>query len=82
MRVDGYNIFMGAEHFSYKSTTIQTSSATESKESFKSDESSKSPVVGNFSSTSEKSENLIMKDLRALAKKQKAGTVLNLVRHT
>lgn len=65
MRVDWYNIFMGAEHFSYKSTTIQTSSATESKESFKSDESSKSPVVGNFSSTSEKSENLIMKDLSA-----------------
>ena len=65
MRVDGYNIFMGAEHFSYKSTTIQTSGTIESNESFKSDESSKSPAISDFNLTKERSENLIMKDLSA-----------------
>jgi hypothetical protein len=56
---------MGAEHFSYKSTTIQTSSVTESKESFKSDESSKSPAISDFSSISDKNEDLVIKDLSA-----------------
>ena len=65
MRVDEYNIFMGAEHFSYKSTTIQVSNTSSSEENFKSDESSKSPVISDFSLIRDKNEDLVIKDLSA-----------------
>ncbi len=65
MRVDGYNIFMGAEHFSYKSATMQVSNRSSSEENFKSDESSKTPMISDFSLIRDKNEDLVIKDLSA-----------------
>lgn len=65
MRVDGYNIFMGVEHFSYKSATMQVSNRSSSEENFKSDESSKTPMISDFSLIRDKNEDLVIKDLSA-----------------
>ncbi|MDD5401273.1 MAG: hypothetical protein PHQ93_08820 [Sulfurimonas sp.] len=65
MRVDGYSVFMNMEHFSYKGISIQASGTTDTKESFKSDESTKTPAVSDLDSVHLKDENSITKDLSA-----------------
>ncbi|MDD5372012.1 MAG: hypothetical protein PHO62_01150 [Sulfurimonas sp.] len=65
MRVDGYSVFMNMEHFSYKGISLQASGTTDTKESFKSGESTKAPIVGGLDSINLKDENGIIKDLSA-----------------
>lgn len=65
MRVDGYSVFMNMEHFSYKGISLRASGTTDTKESFKSDESAKAPIVSSLGSVDLKDENGIIKDLSA-----------------
>lgn len=65
MRIDGYSVFMNMEHFSYKSQSLQVLGVTSSKENFSSNESSKSPIVSDVTSSAIKNEDGIVKDLSA-----------------
>lgn len=65
MRIDGYSVFMNMEHFSYKSQSLQVSGASSSKENFSSNESSKSSIVSDVTSSAIKNKDGIVKDLSA-----------------
>jgi hypothetical protein len=65
MRIDGSSVFIGAEYFNYKSTTIQTSKSGDLAQNSKSTESSKSPAISALGSAIQRNEDPIIKDLSA-----------------
>jgi hypothetical protein len=65
MRVEGYSIFMGVDHFNYRGSAINASLASGSNESFKSDESSKSQAVNDVGYLNKENKDPLIKELSA-----------------
>lgn len=65
MRVDGYSVFMSADHFSYKGSAMNASSVLDSNQNFKSDESSKSRAVEDVIYTKKENQDFLIKELSA-----------------
>lgn len=65
MKIDGYSVFMGMEHFNYRSAVVESSNTTTTGESFKSDESLKSYALQTSGDTRVKEENGVIKSISA-----------------
>ncbi len=65
MRVDGYSVFISADHFSYRAVGLSASSALDSNQNFKSDESSKSQAVEDVIYTKTDNQDFLIKELSA-----------------
>lgn len=65
MRVEGYSVFMSADHFSYKGSAINTSSVLDSNQNFKSGESLKSQAVEDIVHTKAENQDFLIKELSA-----------------